>query len=89
MTLVETRSVKEVADFVQARVVGDKAVRLIGISSVESAGQGNLVERFAMGIRLPSSRRKDRSFALVVYVTVLWSCDQFVVRNYRDLTVRV
>jgi UDP-3-O-[3-hydroxymyristoyl] glucosamine N-acyltransferase len=43
MTLVETRSVKEVADFVQARVVGDKAVRLIGISSVESAGQGNLV----------------------------------------------
>ncbi len=43
MTLVKTRSVKEVADFVQARVVGDKTVQLTGISSVESAASGDLV----------------------------------------------
>jgi UDP-3-O-[3-hydroxymyristoyl] glucosamine N-acyltransferase len=43
MTLVRARSVKEVADFVQARVVGDKTVQLTGISSVESAGAGDLV----------------------------------------------
>ncbi|MGA9967463.1 MAG: UDP-3-O-(3-hydroxymyristoyl)glucosamine N-acyltransferase [Terriglobales bacterium] len=43
MTLVRARSVKEVADFVQARVVGDKTVQLTGISSVESAGPGDLV----------------------------------------------
>jgi UDP-3-O-[3-hydroxymyristoyl] glucosamine N-acyltransferase len=43
MTLVKTRSVKEVADFVQARVVGDKTVQLTGIASVESAVPGDLV----------------------------------------------
>ena len=43
MTLVRERSVKEVADFVQARVVGDKTVQLTGISSVESAVPGDLV----------------------------------------------
>src|SRR5580658_2838300 len=43
MTLVRARSVKEVADFVQARVVGDKTLQLTGISSVESAGAGDLV----------------------------------------------
>jgi UDP-3-O-[3-hydroxymyristoyl] glucosamine N-acyltransferase len=43
MTLVSTRSVKEVAEFVQARVVGDETVQLTGISSVESAGPGDLI----------------------------------------------
>src|ERR1700676_4587648 len=41
--LVTTRSVKEVAVFVQARVLGDETVQLTGISSVESAGQGDLI----------------------------------------------
>ena len=43
MTLVRARSVKEVADFVQARVLGDETVQLTGISSVQSAGPGDLV----------------------------------------------
>ena len=43
MTLVRERSVKEVAEFVQARVVGDETVQLTGISSVESAGPGDLI----------------------------------------------
>src|SRR5580692_12857767 len=43
MTLVRERSVKEVAEFVQARVVGDKTVQLTSISSVESAVPGDLV----------------------------------------------
>jgi UDP-3-O-[3-hydroxymyristoyl] glucosamine N-acyltransferase len=43
MTLVRGRSVKEVADFVQARVLGDETVQLTGISSVQSAGPGDLV----------------------------------------------
>ncbi len=43
MTLVRARSVKEVADFVQARVLGDETVRLSGISSVDSARSGDLI----------------------------------------------
>jgi UDP-3-O-[3-hydroxymyristoyl] glucosamine N-acyltransferase len=43
MTLVRGRSVKEVAEFVQARVLGDESVQLTGISSVQSAGPGDLV----------------------------------------------
>ncbi len=43
MTLVRGRSVKEVADFVQARVLGDETVQLTGISSVHSAAPGDLV----------------------------------------------
>src|SRR5580658_5826122 len=43
MTLVRERSVKEVAEFVQARVLGDESVQLTGISSVQSAGPGDLV----------------------------------------------
>jgi UDP-3-O-[3-hydroxymyristoyl] glucosamine N-acyltransferase len=43
MTLVRGRSVKEVAEFVQARVLGDQSVQLTGISSVQSAGPGDLV----------------------------------------------
>jgi UDP-3-O-[3-hydroxymyristoyl] glucosamine N-acyltransferase len=43
MTLVRARSVKEVAEFVQARVLGDETVQLTGISSVESAAPGDLV----------------------------------------------
>lgn len=37
------RSAKEVADFVQARLVGDGSVRLRGIASVASASAGDLV----------------------------------------------
>jgi UDP-3-O-[3-hydroxymyristoyl] glucosamine N-acyltransferase len=37
------RSVKEVADFVHARLAGDGAVRLRGIASVSSASPGDLV----------------------------------------------
>jgi UDP-3-O-[3-hydroxymyristoyl] glucosamine N-acyltransferase len=43
MTLVRARSVKEVADFVQARVLGDETVSLTGISSVQSAASGDLI----------------------------------------------
>jgi UDP-3-O-[3-hydroxymyristoyl] glucosamine N-acyltransferase len=43
MTLVTTRSVKQIAEFVQARVLGDETVQLTGISSVESAVAGDLV----------------------------------------------
>ena len=43
MTLVRARSVKEVAEFVQARVLGDETVQLNGIASVESALPGDLV----------------------------------------------
>src|ERR1700733_576666 len=43
MTLVRARSVKEVADFVQARVLGDGTVQLKGIASVGSAVPGDLV----------------------------------------------
>jgi UDP-3-O-[3-hydroxymyristoyl] glucosamine N-acyltransferase len=44
MTLsVQTHSVKEVAEFVRARVLGDETVQLTGISSVQSAGPGDLI----------------------------------------------
>ncbi|HXM64232.1 MAG TPA: UDP-3-O-(3-hydroxymyristoyl)glucosamine N-acyltransferase [Terriglobales bacterium] len=43
MTLVTARSVQEVAEFVQARVLGDETVQLTGIASVQSAGPGDLV----------------------------------------------
>ena len=43
MTLVRARSVKEVAEFVQARVLGDETVQLTGISSVQSAVPGDLI----------------------------------------------
>jgi len=43
MTLVRARSVKEVAEFVQARVLGDESVRLSGIASLESARTGDLI----------------------------------------------
>jgi UDP-3-O-[3-hydroxymyristoyl] glucosamine N-acyltransferase len=43
MTLVRGRSVKEVAEFVQARVLGDETVQLTGIASVQSAGPSDLV----------------------------------------------
>ena len=43
MTLVRSRSVKEVAEFVQARVLGDETVQLTGISSVQSAAPGDLI----------------------------------------------
>jgi UDP-3-O-[3-hydroxymyristoyl] glucosamine N-acyltransferase len=39
----KTHSVKEVANFVQARVLGDETVQLKGISSVHSAAPGDLV----------------------------------------------
>jgi UDP-3-O-[3-hydroxymyristoyl] glucosamine N-acyltransferase len=41
--LVKTRSVKDIAAFVQARVLGDETVQLAGISSVQSAVPGDLV----------------------------------------------
>src|ERR1700733_7677254 len=43
MTLVRARSVKEVAEFVQARVIGDDSVQLTGIASVQSARPGDLI----------------------------------------------
>jgi len=36
-------TVKEVAEFVQARVIGDDSVRLMGIASLESARPGDLI----------------------------------------------
>jgi UDP-3-O-[3-hydroxymyristoyl] glucosamine N-acyltransferase len=43
MTLVRGRSVKEVAEFVRACVLGDGTVQLTGISSVQSAVPGDLI----------------------------------------------
>ena len=43
MTLVRARSVKEVAEFVQASVIGDDSVQLTGIASVQSARPGDLI----------------------------------------------
>ncbi len=43
MTLVRARSVKEVAEFVQARVLGDATVQLKSIASIESAVAGDLI----------------------------------------------
>jgi UDP-3-O-[3-hydroxymyristoyl] glucosamine N-acyltransferase len=43
MTLVRGRSVKEIAEFVLARVLGDESVQLTGIASVQSAGAGDLI----------------------------------------------
>jgi UDP-3-O-[3-hydroxymyristoyl] glucosamine N-acyltransferase len=43
MLLAKPHSVKEVADFVQARVLGDETVQLTGIASVESAAPGDLI----------------------------------------------
>jgi UDP-3-O-[3-hydroxymyristoyl] glucosamine N-acyltransferase len=43
MTLVKTRSVKEIAAFVQARVQGDETAQVTGISSVQSAAPGDLI----------------------------------------------
>jgi UDP-3-O-[3-hydroxymyristoyl] glucosamine N-acyltransferase len=43
MTLVRPRSVKEVAEFVQARVLGDETAQLTGISSVHAAAPGDLI----------------------------------------------
>ena len=37
------RSVKEVAEFVQARVLGDESIQLTGIASLESARPGDLI----------------------------------------------
>ncbi len=41
--LPKARSVKEVAEFVQVRVLGDETVQLTGIASVESAVPGDLI----------------------------------------------
>ncbi len=41
--VAKTHSLQEVAEFVQARVVGDGRVPLTGISSIESASPGDLV----------------------------------------------
>jgi UDP-3-O-[3-hydroxymyristoyl] glucosamine N-acyltransferase len=41
--VISTRSVQEVAEFVQARLVGDGEVQLSGISSISSAAPGDLV----------------------------------------------
>jgi UDP-3-O-[3-hydroxymyristoyl] glucosamine N-acyltransferase len=41
--LAKARSVQEIAEFVQARVLGDETVQLTGISSVQSAVPGDLV----------------------------------------------
>jgi UDP-3-O-[3-hydroxymyristoyl] glucosamine N-acyltransferase len=43
MTLVRGRSVKEIAEFVLARVLGDESVQLTGIASVQSARAGDLI----------------------------------------------
>jgi UDP-3-O-[3-hydroxymyristoyl] glucosamine N-acyltransferase len=43
MTLFTARTVKEIAEFVQAHVLGDETVQLTGISSVQSAAPGDLI----------------------------------------------
>jgi UDP-3-O-[3-hydroxymyristoyl] glucosamine N-acyltransferase len=37
------RSLKEIAEFVQGRLIGDGAVEITGIASVDSAKTGDLV----------------------------------------------
>jgi len=41
--IIKARSVKEVAEFVQARLLGDETVQLTGISSVHAAAPGDLI----------------------------------------------
>ena len=41
--LAKARSVKEVAEFVQAGVLGDETVQLTGVASVEAAASGDLI----------------------------------------------
>src|SRR5690242_19405726 len=41
--LIKTHSVKEIAEFVQARVLGDETVHVTGIASVKSAVPGDLI----------------------------------------------
>jgi len=67
------RTAKEIADFVQARLVGDGAVQLTGISSISSASHGDLVfvedeknltkaiASSASAIIVPESTRADPS----------------------------
>src|SRR5579863_3151937 len=64
MTLVRGRSVKEVADFVQARVVGDVTGQLTGIASVQSAVPGDLI--FVDDEKhLPAALESDASAVIV------------------------
>ncbi|MGA8491511.1 MAG: UDP-3-O-(3-hydroxymyristoyl)glucosamine N-acyltransferase [Terriglobales bacterium] len=64
MTLVRARSVQEVADFVQARVLGDETVQLTGISGAQSAGPGDLI--FVDDERHLHSALKSRAAAVIV-----------------------
>src|ERR1700719_3792654 len=41
--LPKTRTVREIAEFVQARVLGDETLQLKGISSIESSVPGDLI----------------------------------------------
>jgi UDP-3-O-[3-hydroxymyristoyl] glucosamine N-acyltransferase len=64
MTLVRGRSVKEVADFVQARVVGDVTGQLTGIASVQAAVPGDLI--FVDDEKhLPAALESDASAVIV------------------------
>jgi UDP-3-O-[3-hydroxymyristoyl] glucosamine N-acyltransferase len=64
MTLVRGRSVKEVADFVQARVVGDVIGQLTGIASVQAAVPGDLI--FVDDEKhLPAALESDASAVIV------------------------
>jgi len=62
------RSLKELAEFVQARVVGDGGVEVTGISSIQSASHGDLVfvedeKNLRMALESPASAVIVGSFA--------------------------
>jgi UDP-3-O-[3-hydroxymyristoyl] glucosamine N-acyltransferase len=64
----KTRSVKEIADLVQARVLGDESVKLKGISSMHSAAPGDLIfvddeKHLSLAMKSPASAVIAGSFA--------------------------
>lgn len=63
------RSLKELAEFVQARVVGDGGVEITGISSIQSASHGDLVfvedeKNLRVALESPASAVIVGSFAM-------------------------
>src|SRR2546425_2074911 len=63
------RSLKELAEFVQARVVGDGGVEITGISSIQSASHGDLVfvedeKNLRVALESPASAVVVGSFAM-------------------------
>ena len=70
------RSVQEVAEFVGARLVGDGAVELTGVASIQSASPGDLVFVDDEKKSPPAPRASIRLWiAVLLSVIALWFVD--------------